>query len=199
MQAERDTAAWKIFNRFYLVAIPNKYLYSDDFIREIGIHAPDNETRRDLMDAARRVNKRLSDIIVLADRGAPVTFLKPGAGVEAYTIVFEHLRDWVTILTEAISPPRPKMEDLEAMDNFCRLLYHHFVGRSAVVRNKESSVVGPIKPFIGAARNLPDLKKKVLTEDARPYESCMPMIAELVWSRYGPIGKPLSSGDIGDN
>lgn len=187
MRNERETAAWKIFNKMFYVAIPNLHLYSEDFIRQVGIHAPDSQMQRDLLNQPRRVSMTLANIINHRENGASVTFLAPSGGKEAFDLITEHLTDWVTIMKGHLNFEKPPLVDLEMMENFAMELYPYIVNRAVQKRNTGTYTLKP-RTFMGKTM----FKELTLVDEskANAYKRIVPTIANEFRSRYGYLDDP---------
>ena len=184
MRNERDTAAWKIYHQLFYVAIPNLSLYSEDFIRNVGTHAPDAQMQQDLMRQPRRVSLTLANIIRHRENGASVAFLTPKGGSDAFQLIIDHLTDWVTIMQGHFNFEKPPLRDLETMENFAMELYPFIVNRAVQKRNSNTF---SLKPRTFAGRTA--LKDLMLVDEskANSYKRIVPTITNLVWNRYGYI------------
>lgn len=116
-----ESVAETIFNKLYLIAIPQLFRYSEQEMTEIGIHSsgkPEidavmNNTKFDLYAS-------IPQMINYYNQGSPIWFSARPDIVEIYQLLIRHLEIWAHILKTQIGNIPPPLEDFMQMDDFAR-------------------------------------------------------------------------------
>lgn len=127
-KTEQETPAWKIFNTYISVSVQNMFLYSEDYLRHHGIISSSMSDAKNELKSEREVSLKISEVISLRNEGASVTIFKEKDIINCYEFISNHLKDWYEIISNGRFHSTPPMEDLLAMDSFCREI-HPFYAR----------------------------------------------------------------------
>lgn len=119
-----ETVAYKLFNKRFIVRVQNRAFYTAFELDEIGFlscgSTKDNET---YLGEYRLVNMTLDKIVDLNARGESIRLTNlEDAGV-MFRIMDEHMNNWLKVTRLHPTTNLPPIEDFEALDLLCQMLY----------------------------------------------------------------------------
>lgn len=119
-----QTVAEKLFNQRFLVFVQNKAFYSTFELEEVGFTScgsvKDNET---YLNEYRLINTTLDKIAEWNARGDSIRLRTLEDASVMFRIMDEHMNNWLTITREHPTVKLPPIEDFEALDKICEVLY----------------------------------------------------------------------------
>lgn len=113
-----------IFNRKYLISVPEIFCTGVNVIRETGVlTSGDRRVDAALEGAPRRRYCTIAGMIAFFEEGAPVSLLHPEKSVEIYALIIQHIRNWRWIVETFVDCDPPPAEDFILMDEFAKALH----------------------------------------------------------------------------
>lgn len=115
-----NTAARHIFREKYRVFVPRGFMYSDEYIRQVG-YASSGDSTVDRMSANNlmRVNQTIAGWAILHAQGAELLLVDEQDCIPIYKAIIKHLSDWRDFsllgLSTAHCPPIDDFRALEAI------------------------------------------------------------------------------------
>lgn len=118
------TPAYKIFNTRFLVRVQNKAFFTAFELENVGFvscgSAADNET---YLNEYRLIKTTLDKIVEWNYRGDSIRLVDLKDASKMFHILDEHMNNWVKITRLAPTAKLPPIDDFEAMDRLCEMLY----------------------------------------------------------------------------
>ncbi len=113
-----------IFNRKYLISVPEIFCASTEVIRETGVMTTgDKKVDRAMEGTPRRRYCSIAGMVAFFEEGASVSLLNPEKSVEIYGLVIQHIRNWRWIVETFPDCDPPPAEDFIIMDEFAKALH----------------------------------------------------------------------------
>ena len=176
---ERDTPAWKIFNKPYNVQVQNKFLYSEEHIRTRGVFGATEKETQQHMNEFRDTVLTIERMAELKNIGAAILFPYPAQTVEIYNTITAHFRNWHRIAMSGRYDASPPATDLFVLDEIANDLHLFVMGERLKIYNRQGgNTYG--RAFFGGD----DQGRKTLT-DMPAYRSIIPAIINLTGAGYG--------------
>ncbi len=123
-QKEEHSVVWIIFNRKYLVSVPEMYCTGKEVIREMGtLTTRDKKLDAALDMAPRRRYCTIAGMVSFFEEGAPVSLLDPKKSVEIYNLVLQHIRNWRYIIETYPDCDPPPVDDFILLDEFAKSVH----------------------------------------------------------------------------
>lgn len=123
-QTHPDSAAYKLFNKRFLINIQNKAFYTPFELEEIGFTScgsvKDNET---YLNEYRLVQTTLDKIAEWNYRGDSIRLTDLRDATDMFRIMDEHMNNWLKVTQAYPLTKLPPIEDFEALDKLCEMLY----------------------------------------------------------------------------
>lgn len=119
-----ETVAQKLFNKRFIVQVQNRAFYTSFELEEIGFlscgSVKDNET---YLNEYRLINTTLDKIVELNARGESIRLTNLADASVMFRIMDEHMNNWLKVTRLYPTANLPPIEDFEALDLLCQMLY----------------------------------------------------------------------------
>lgn len=123
-KAQVETVAYKLFNQRFMVTVQNKAFYTTFELENIGFTScgsiKDNET---YLSEYRLINTTLDKIVELNARGESIRLTNLLDASVMFRIMDEHMNNWLKVTRLHPAVHLPPIEDFEALDLLCQMLY----------------------------------------------------------------------------
>ncbi len=113
-----------IFNRKYLISVPELFCTGTNVIRETGVLTTgDKRVDAALEGAPRRRYCSIAGMVAFYEEGAPISLMNPEKSVEIYDLIMQHIRNWRWIIETFPDCDPPPAEDFIVMDEFAKAIH----------------------------------------------------------------------------
>ena len=123
-KSEVETVAYKLFNKRFMVTVQNKAFFTPFELDNIGFTScgsvKDNET---YLNEYRLINTTLDKIVEWNARGDSIRLTNLADATVMFRIMDEHMNNWLKITRLYPTTHLPPIEDFEALDLLCQMLY----------------------------------------------------------------------------
>ena len=129
---EKQTTLWKLFNKLFMVRVPNIQMCSVDYIKNFGMptsgfqeidHQAANELKTTMLPLCAEDGKLC--IVELWAAGSEVHVCKHTDTKTMYELISSHLAMWKHQLEHGLNNANAPMEDLDKMAKFAASVYKH--------------------------------------------------------------------------
>lgn len=115
----------QLFNNRYWMKVEERAFHSEEDIQEIGIMGVNSiEEAESVLSSFRTIRTTIVDLAYYYDRNFKLQFVNPNDVHEIFSIIDQHLNNWLTICNRVgYVPTIPPIEDFEKLDNLAEKLY----------------------------------------------------------------------------